>query len=315
MRTVGQYLVYLVVRIVICVAQAVPLSVCDRASATLAWLFADVLGVRRKVTDENLRHAFPEWSAAERRRVARRMWQHLFLFVCEVAQTARKIRPESWHQFVKLDGEEEIVRLLMSGRPLLLVTAHFGNFELAGFVFSLFGYKIHTVARPLDNPFLDRFLHRFRASAGQEMLSKQDDYARIRDILGEGGTVSFLADQYAGIKGSWVEFFGRPASAHKAIPLFALDNDAPIVVGCCRRVAGRPLHYELKLQAIADPRELAPKDATVTALAQWYHEQFELMIREAPEQYWWLHRRWKDKREKRRRERDARRAQQLGKAA
>ena len=296
MRIAGEYLVYLIVRIVICLAQAVPLSVCDRIAHILAWLFGDVLRIRSKVTDENLRHAYPDWSVKQRRVIARRMWHHLFLFVCEVAQTSRRICRENWHQHVRIVGEARLVRLVMTGRPLLLVTAHFGNFELAGYLLSLFGYKIHTVARPLDNRFLDRFLHRFRASEGQEMLSKQADYARIRDILANGGAVSFLADQYAGHKGCWVDFFGRAASAHKAIPLFALDNDAPIVVGCCRRVEDRPLQYELKLQSIADPRELAPDQANTLWLAQWYHDQFESIIREAPEQYWWLHRRWKGKR-------------------
>ncbi len=300
MRFVGQYLGYLMIRVVICLAQALPLAACDAIARFLAWLFADVLRVRRKVTQENLQHAFPDWSAAKRRATERAMWHHLFLFVCEVAQTSRRIHRENWHKHVRIVGEEKLVRLLMTGRPILLVTAHFGNFELAGYLLSIFGYKIHTVARPLDNPFLDRFLHRFRASEGQEMLSKQSDYERIRDILGDGGTVSFLADQYAGAKGCWVNFFGRPASAHKAIPLFSLDNDAPIAVGCCRRLDGKPLQYELRLQAIADPRELTDEQTTTRWLAQWYHEQFEAIIREAPEQYWWLHRRWKDRRKKRR---------------
>ncbi len=299
MRVVGEYIAYLIVRLVICVAQALPLSVCDSIARGLAWLFADVLRARRKITDENLRHAFPEWSAAKRKKTARQMWHHLFLFICEIAQTSRRIHRHNWHQHVRIVGEAKLVRMLMTGRPMLLVTAHFGNFELAGYLLSLFGYRIHTVARPLDNRFLDRFLQRFRASQGQEMLSKQSDYARIRDILADGGTVSFLADQYAGAKGCWVNFFGRPASAHKAIPLFALDNDAPIAVGCCRRLEGEPMRYELRLQEIADPRELADNEQNTRWLAQWYHDQFEAFIREAPEQYWWLHRRWKDRRKKR----------------
>lgn len=299
MRVVGEFLVYVVVRVVICVAQSLPLAACDGIARWLAWLFGDVLRIRGKITDENLREAFPDLSAAERKAIARRMWHHLFLFVCEIAQTSRRINRQNWHKHVRIVGEEKLVRLLMTGRPMLLVTAHFGNFELAGYLLSLFGYRIHTVARPLDNRFLDRFLQRFRGSQGQEMLSKQSDYARIRDILEGGGTVTFLADQYAGAKGCWVNFFGRPASAHKAIPLFALDNDAPIAVGCCRRLEGRPMQYELKLQAVADPRELTDEQCSTRWLAQWYHEQFEAFIREAPEQYWWLHRRWKDRRKKR----------------
>jgi KDO2-lipid IV(A) lauroyltransferase len=294
-QRLGQYLVYLAVRITICVVQALPLSVCAQGARGLAWLFHDVLRVRRRVTDENLAHAFPQLDAAQRRQLARQMWEHLFLFAAEVAHTRRKIHRTNWHQYLRLEGEAEFVRLLLGDRPVLLVTAHFGNFELAGYFFALCGYPIHTVARPLDNPYLDRFVNRFRGSTGQIMLSKQGDYDRICSILAAGGTVSFVADQYAGAKGCWIEFFGRPASAHKAIALFALDNNAPMAVGRCQR-GGGPLQYCLKLQGIADPRAAGSEVESIRALTAWYHARFEEFIRQAPQQYWWLHRRWKDHR-------------------
>ncbi len=307
MQPLGQYLVYLAVRITICVVQALPLSACEHGARWLAWLFHDVLRIRRRVTDENLAHAFPQLDATQRGRLARRMWEHLFLFAAEVAHTRRKIHRTNWHQYIRLGGEAQFVRLQLGERPVLLVTAHFGNFELAGYFFALCGYPIHTVARPLDNPYLDRFVNRFRGSTGQIMLSKQGAYDHICSILAGGGTVSFVADQYAGNKGCWIEFFGRPASAHKAIALFALDNDAPMAVGRCQR-QGRPLHSVLKLQGIADPRHPSGHTESIRALTAWYHRQFEAFIREAPEQYWWLHRRWKDHRRRKPRAADRARA-------
>jgi KDO2-lipid IV(A) lauroyltransferase len=111
-------------------------------------------------------------------------------------------------------------------------------------------------------------------------------------VLDAGGILTLLGDQSAGKKGCWVTFFGRPASTHKAVSLFSLGSDAPTMVSYARRF-GRPLVYEVGPQAIVDPREPGFELRTVPLLAQWYTDQLESLIRKAPEQYWWLHRRWK----------------------
>ncbi len=298
MQALGQFLAYLIVRGFFCAAQALPISVCQTVAQVLGVLCCDVLRIRHQVVDDNLRHAFPQLSDRERRRLARAMWSHLFLFGAEVAHARCKIHATNWRDFVQVEGQEQVVELFLQDRPLLLVTAHFGNFELAGYVLGLFGYPVQAVARTLDNPYLDRFVHKLRAATGQGILAKQGDYERILEILNSGGTVSFLADQYAGQKGCWVEFFGRPASSHKAIALFALDYDAPLAVGFFRRT-DRPLHFAFHLEGVADPRTMGEEIGSIRQLTQWYNHRFEEGILQAPEQYWWLHRRWKDRRQKR----------------
>ncbi len=297
MQRAGHFLAYCLVRFVLCLVQALPLAFCQAAAGVLAPLFSDVLRVRRKTIDENLRHAFPDLDPAGRRRLARRMWEHLFLFVLDVAQAQRKLRGGNYWRYMHFSGEAQLTKALLAGQPLILVTAHFGVFELATYTIALFGYPLFTVARPLDNPYLDEFVNRFRQTTGQTMLSKQSDYERILDLLASGATVSFVADQYAGSKGCWVEFFNRPASAHKAIALFALQHHAPVIVGSCRRL-DRPLQWEMMLHAAFDPRAADGSLASVKEITQWYTHQIEEMVRLAPEQYWWLHRRWKDNRAK-----------------
>lgn len=295
MVRIRQYLAYVAIRLVIAVVQAMPLSVCQAGAGAMATLFHNMLGLRRKVIGENLRHAFPELGEAERDRLAWRMWEHLFLFAAEVAHTPRKVHETNWREHIAIDGGRTLVRMLLEERPLILVSAHFGNFELCGYVIALFGYPTHAVARTLDNPHLDRWINEFRGSTGQKILSKRGDYEKIVDLLSRGGVLGFLADQYAGTKGCWVDFFGRPASAHKAIALFSLHNDAPVAVGSCRRVGG-PLEYEMQLSAVADPRDVTPQVSGLRELTQWYTRELEKIVRQAPEQYWWLHRRWKDHR-------------------
>ena len=286
---------YFVVRVLICLLQAVRIETCQRAAAVLGILFADVLKIRGKVVDDNLRHAFPSLSAGDRRRMARRMWEHLFLLVAEVAHLPRKMHRTNWRDYVHLNGVRNIVHMLLDERPMLIISAHFGNFELAGYVLGLLGFPTYTVARPLDNPYLHRFVNRFRRATGQHILPKKGGYEQIVDVLSRGATMAFLADQYAGSKGCWVEFFGRPASVHKAISLFSLNSDAPMLIGSARR-AGKPLHYEMTLHGVADPRDLADEPDAVRRLTQWYTSELEQVIRGAPEQYWWVHRRWKDNR-------------------
>lgn len=298
-RRIGHYLTYVLVRILIAIAQGVSLETGTAAARLLAWLMSDVVRLRKKVIDENLAHAFPELSETQRARLRRQMWEHLLVLVLEVAHAPRKIHETNWRQFVRLNNVEPMVRLLMSDRPKILVTAHLGNFEVGGYILGVLGYPTFTIARPLDNPYLDRFVNRFRGATGQYIIPKKA-YEKILGVLGEGGVVTFLADQYAGEKGCWVEFFGRPASAYKAIALLALDNDAPMVVACCRRL-GRPLWFELVVTAIADPREAGRQVGSIRELTQWYTSQLEGLIRPNPEQYWWLHRRWKDPRVPKRR--------------
>ena len=292
-------LVYLVARLLICLIQAMRIETGEALARRVAWFFCNVLRIRAQVVDDNLAHAFPELSETSRRQLAREMWDHLFLLILEVAHAPRKIHETNWRDYVSLHDQHRLVRALLSEHPTLIVTAHFGNFELAGYVLAILGFPTFTVARTLDNPHLDRFLNRFRGGTGQQIIPKNGGYPQILEVLGRGGTMTFLADQYAGPKGCWVEFFGRKASAHKAIALLALDNATPVVVCSARRI-GRPLHVEMRIEAVADPRDSTEEFDNVTNLTQWYTHYLEKMIRRTPQQYWWLHRRWKDTRQKRR---------------
>jgi len=300
LRLIGDWLAYMVVRIAVCVVQAMTIEACHRMSRLLAVLAADVLRLRGDVVDENLRHAFPDWSPRRRQRVTRAMWEHLFLMGCEITQVPRKIHDTNWRRYVHVGDVRPLCRSLIDPRPTVVLLGHFGNFEVGGVMAGLLGFRTFTIARPLDNPFLDRFLTRFRSATGQYMLPKQGSAQQITELLEKGETLALLGDQNAGPKGCWVDFFNRPASCHKAIALFSMTSGAPMVVNYFRRVGG-PMQFEMGYADILDPGLPDAKPVTVTDITQWYSRCLEQIIRADPEQYWWVHRRWKDTRTKRRR--------------
>lgn len=286
------YLSYLAVRIVICIVQACPLDSCEQMARWLGWLFARFVPLRQDVVNENLRLAFPQLSEARRGALAHAMWEHLFLLAVEVVHAPRKIHDTNWRDYLDVQGKAELVRALLVDRPCVLVSGHCGNFELCVYVLGLFGFPTFSIARPLDNPYLDRYLNEFRGAKGQHILPKVGSARQIDAVLESGGTLSLLGDQHAGDKGCWVDFFGRPASTAKAIALFALSNDAPLLV-CYSRRRGKALRHVIAVQGLADPRHLPAERASVPGLTQWYTGMLEQIIRRAPDQYWWVHRRWK----------------------
>jgi KDO2-lipid IV(A) lauroyltransferase len=291
-QKVIHFFVYLALRLVIAVVQALPLEACERGAEWMATLFGRVLGIRRRVVQENLRTAFPNLSSQERDAITWQMWRHLFLMTAEIAHTPRKVHETNWKQHSHIVNQELFVRTLLAGRPLVLISAHFGNFELGGYLMGLFGFPTYTVARQLDNPFLDRFVNDFRGRTGQFMLPKRGSRDMIQAVLSRGGILTLLGDQAAGEKACWVNFFGRPASTHKAVAAFSLANGAPTMVSSARRL-DRALHYEVGPEAICDPRDPEFPFGSIPLLAQWYTDHLENLVRRSPEQYWWLHRRWK----------------------
>jgi KDO2-lipid IV(A) lauroyltransferase len=287
------YPLYLLVRILIALVQAVRIETAVTWCRWTTWLMYDVVKMRRKLVDDNIAQAFPQLPEKERQAIGRRMWLHLLTMIVEIAHAPRKIHSTNWRKYVKLHRRREFVGALLLNRPRVLVTAHFGNFEVAGLMSGLLGISTFTVTRTLDNKYLDDYVIRFRELNWQFILPKIGSANDADSVLKNKGALALLGDQHAGDKGCWVDFFGRPASCHKALALFTLLSDAPMILLYCKR-NGAPLHFELGLADIADPQAL-PKDCTdVKTLTQWYNRVLEEEIRKAPDQYWWLHRRWRD---------------------
>jgi KDO2-lipid IV(A) lauroyltransferase len=296
---VADFAVYLVLRMVVCFLQALSFRAACQVADLLAWVVFHLDRRHRLVALDNLQHAFGDADAVERDRLVRAIYRHFCTMLMEIIHMQRRLHPQNWKRHVTLLNHQSLVDRLLSDRPVVIVSGHYGNWELGGYALSLLGFRSNAIARPLDNPYVDAFLRRFREGTGQKVINKDGDFDKIEQVLASRGILLTLGDQDAGRKGQFVDFFNRPASTHKAVALLALEYNVPMIVLTGTRVSPSVAggsdnwHYEGEVSDIIDPQEYKDRPDAVPALTQRFTTALERMIRRHPEQYFWLHRRWK----------------------
>jgi Kdo2-lipid IVA lauroyltransferase/acyltransferase len=251
----------------------------------------------RRHRDRARRHlamAFPELSPRQVERLNLRSFEHFIQLVVEVMHTPRLIDTETWPRHIRFGNLGETVALLNARKPVIMLTGHVGNWELTGTLLAALGYRVEAVARPLDNPLVNDWLLGIREARGMRILTKWDATDRMIDVLNCGGALAFIADQNAGDRGLFVPFFGKLASAYKSIGLLAITQNVPIVCGFARRLDGR-YQYEASITDLIRPQDWAGRRDPLYYVTARYTRAIELMIRACPEQYLWMHRRWKSR--------------------
>lgn len=287
----ADYAVYLTVRILVCIIQIFSFNLACKFAAGLAWLAYHVNRRHRLVAMDNLEQAFPgKYTALERDAMVRSVYRHFCTLLIEIIHLPRRFHVTNWKDYLALENGPAIVECLLSDRPLLIVTGHFGNWEMAGYSLSMLGFSSYAIARPLDNPYLDDYLRGFRERTGQRILAKHGDFDKMQAILAGGGVLATLGDQDAGQRGLFVDFFGRPASTHKAVALLALEHGVPMLVAGAARVGNR---FKIIIADAIFPEEYEGRPNAVREMTQRFTADLENLIRNYPEQYFWLHRRWK----------------------
>ena len=247
----------------------------------------------RKIAIDQLRSSFPDWSDDKIRSTARSSIQNMVCMGLELLLTPRLIRPETWRKHIRLKNMEKVVATLIArDRPMVLVTGHFGNWELAGYFSAAIGLAFSSVARRIDNPYINDLIFGVRQRAGQRMIYKQGAAAQVARAFDNNEAVSMVCDQDAGARGLFVDYFGRPASTFKSIGLLAMQYEAPVAVVCCRRIDER-FNFEIFNQRLIEPSEWADKDNPLRWITQEYTGALEAAVRKQPDQYFWVHRRWK----------------------
>ncbi|MBI5722832.1 MAG: lysophospholipid acyltransferase family protein [Planctomycetes bacterium] len=242
---------------------------------------------------EHLRRSFPDWDETRRHAVLKASMRNLIYLGIEVMFTTRLITPGRWRRHVKLTKADEALKIVTERKTgLVVATPHFGNWEVLGYTLATIGYPMTAVARPLDNPYLNNYVLGVRERNGLDILFKKGATQTMDEIIENKGVVGFIPDQDAGRRGIFVNFFGRLASTYKSLGLLAIRHNVPIVIGSARRL-DEIYHFELYIQRVIHPHEWADKPDPLRWVTQEWNTAFEQVIRTAPEQYLWLHRRWK----------------------
>ena len=241
----------------------------------------------------NLRRSFPELTDAEHQTLARRSMQELFMFFVEMLFTARLIRVDSWADYIVLENFQKPFELMLRrDTGLIMLTGHYGNFEILGYLLATLGFPTSSVARPLDNPYLSEFVFGVREKQGQRIIAKKGATGDVVEVIEAKGAVGFVADQNAGSKGLFVDFFGRKASTYKSIGLLAMQYDVPVVIGYSRRVNDQ-FKFVVGAQDVIFPDDWKAQTDPLRYITQRYTKALEDIVRSDPGQYWWVHRRWK----------------------
>lgn len=286
-------MLYVAVRVVFAVMQVFPIDWNLRTARMVArlWRIAAPRHYRRAL--EHLATSFGDrYGEDELKCLATRSLESVVMFAIEVICLPRLISPSTWPRYITLRNFDVALREMLSGRGAILVTGHYGSFELMGHLIAALGFEIVSVMRPLDNRYLNDFLVQTRKAVGLALLDKKGAIKHSEDILNRGALLAFIGDQDAGRKGTFVEFFGRPASTYKSIALLAMTTGAPIVVGYARRQGDRA-HYEIGVQRVIRKEEWETQDDPMRWLTQAYTSAIEASVRDEPSQYLWIHRRWK----------------------
>lgn len=248
----------------------------------------------RKRARHNIAYAFPDWSEQQVADCARQSTESLMQLAFEVLHTPRILNDDSWPDHVKMVNLGPAIEVLNSDQPTILLTGHLGNWEVLGYLLALLGYDSDTIARPLDNKLIYEWLLSIREKKGMRIVTKWDATDRMVNVLDNGGSLCFTADQNAGDKGIYVPFLGRLASTYKSIGLLAIRYNTPIICGYAHRLGPR-FTFEMGVTDVIYPSDWADRRDPLYYITARYCRAFETMVKLRPEQFLWSHRRWKSR--------------------
>ena len=280
-------------RIILFCFGCVPLFIRKLFFKSLLMIYYHASARRRFIALHNLRCAFPEKDMEELIRIAKGVYRNLAITAAEFFSMP-SITRENLHEWVELEGLEHYEEGIAQGKGLLSIAAHFGNWELMPVTTPLFLKPLYIVYRPLDNPVLENMTKYVRTIHGNVMIPKGGTGKRIRELLEQDEFIGIMGDQNVSVQeGVFVDFFGRPACTGVALAALALQSGAPVLPGfLARQKSGK---YKLILKPLVKISRTGDYQADLLENTQRFAKVVEDVVREYPDQWFWIHQRWKTK--------------------
>jgi Kdo2-lipid IVA lauroyltransferase/acyltransferase len=266
-----------------------------RLGSGLGTLVFRIWGKRRQIAIDNLSRVFPDKTPVQVRTIAlsvfRNIGKTLIEFVAAGAWSKEKVLDE-----VSFAGREHLDTALDKGKGVVLLSAHFGNWEVLGIALSAVGYKVNVLARPLDNPLLDKVVNDIRSRFGTWIIANSNSIKDVIRVLRKNESVGILMDQNLYENATFVDFFGKLAATTPIIPLLAQKTNVAIIPIRMLRLSNNKfkiiIQPELILKDIPDRQEYARVNTRLC------NEVIEQWIKLDPDQWFWVHNRWKTRPEK-----------------
>jgi len=248
----------------------------------------------RKTAEFNLRLAFPDWTEAQRHEALKGMAHNLGWMAAEFARLPKYTR-DNIEEVVILDGHENFLEGKNRGKGVIYLTGHIGAWELSSYAHALYGFPLHYMARPLDNAPLDKLVNDYRGRSGNRPIYKNEAARMMIKVLKENGTLGILADQNTMPgEGIFVDFFGKQACTTTGIARVALHTDAAVVPGYAYWDANLR-KYRLRFEPPVQLIRTGDADRDIRENTQKFAKAIEEIIRKYPEQWVWIHARWKNR--------------------
>ncbi|QTA84353.1 lysophospholipid acyltransferase family protein [Desulfonema magnum] len=261
----------------------------DRMGCLLGRLFFIADAKHRKIAMQNLAYVFGK-NPSQTRELSLKVFENLGKILFEAAWSVR-LKQERFFKYFKIEGLSHVRDAYEKGRGVLILTAHFGNWELLAVIAAMLGYPISIVYRPLDFKPLDQFIVNSRSRFGAKLIHRRKALRKILRCLNRGEMVAMLMDQSVDwYEGVFVDFFGHRTCTNKGMALLAMKTEAPVVpVFLIREEFGFTGKFlpEIPLTKTGD------KTKDVEINTEKYNKVIESVVREYPEQWFWVHRRWK----------------------
>jgi KDO2-lipid IV(A) lauroyltransferase len=286
-----QKIEYFLARLFIRLFRILPFRVAVEGGALLGRLFYLIDRRHRSITLENLKGAFgKEKSERERERIAVRAFENLGRSIVEFAWIQGRPAAELMGR-TTFEGIDHVEAALHEKKGVVLLSAHFGNWEWMGAALSLLGTPIHVVARPLDNPELNHMVNAWRGRYGNRVLNKRTSAAELMRLLRAGEVVGILLDQNTtASEAVFVDYFGRPAATHKGLAILSLRTGAAILPSFIIREGDR---HRVVIEKPLDIVRTGNLERDLTEATALFTRTIESTVRRYPDHWLWVHRRWK----------------------
>ncbi len=245
----------------------------------------------RNIAFRNLKESFKEKTDKEVCTIVKKVYENFGMNMMEFARLPR-FTSKNIDGFVDYKNLNYIEQAKRKGKGILLLTGHCGNWELLSHAMGLKGYNGYVVVRDGDSPVFDKFLRKRRMKSGNKVIGKKKAMRKLLRILGRGGIVAILLDQNVTWReGVFVDFMGRKACTNKGLALMAMASGAQIVPIFIRRKDD--LCHEIEVMEAVSIVDTGNKDKDILVNTQIFTEKIEEYVRRYPEQWFWLHQRWK----------------------